>query len=265
MRLSGIVSVRFERWIPRLVIIDKFERPVKYSLWIVTAVAIISSVFVFPRWYYALACAIVLFALQQFLQRVVFQYVSIYIQPLPAFKFDVADWTAMAYGFPEKRGVVPDIVTPAFRTAEIAKQFMELLRQWNNGEDEDREDNIRVSLVFETEDKYRCFIYPNPQRARVKEFHESIKSTDAKHRGKEHLKLVVQMMFMRTFPYDSTSSVVTFIQVHREGDAFDIRPAVWNGGALTIMSDIPPITKWHIKIRERSDLEPSDLEYNHPL
>jgi hypothetical protein len=237
------MSVRFEHWLPRLVIIDKFERPVKYALWFVTAVAIISSVFVFSRWYYALACAIVLFAIQQFLQRVVFQYVSIFIQPLPTFEFDVADWTGMAYGFPEKRGAVPDIVTPAFRTAEIAKQFMELLRSWNSGENADPEDNIQISLVFESEDKYRCFIYPNPQRARVREFYESLENSSAKPLGKEHLQLVMQVMFMRTFPYDARASVVTFIQLHKEGEAFDIRPAVWDGGAVTILGDITPITK----------------------
>lgn len=266
-RLGGIVSLRFERGLPRLVIIDRFERPVKYTIWLLTVLAIVSSVFIFPAWYDALGFSIGVFCLQYVLQRTVFQYVSMYIQPIPDFEFNVQDWTAMAYGFPERRGAVPDIVTPAFRTKALARNFMRLLRDWNNEENEDRENNICFSIILESDMQYRCFIYPNPARAKVKNFNEAVSRDGAtRYPGKEHLQLVFQVMFMRTFPYDSNSNLATFIRLHKAHEPFDIRPAVWSPeGGLRMLDDIAPITKWHLKIAERAQLKVSDLEHTYPL
>lgn len=231
-----------------------------------TALSIISSVFIFPKWYYALGFAIVVAALLWFVQRTVLRFTSLYVTPMPTFEFKGSEWTAMAFGFSSAREIKPDMLMPAFSSDKLARDFMELLLQWNYNEHEDRENNVCVSIIFESDENYSCFIYPNPKRKSVTEFQESMKAVGAEeHAGKEHMELVVMITFCKYFPYNAKSSVLEFCKVHKPGDPFDMYPAVYTkeAGTMTVVPDTLPLRKWDIKIKRRSELQPNEYEYGY--
>lgn len=264
--LSGLVSLKWDHGIPRLFLIDRFEKPVRYTIWSLTVLSIISSVFIFPAWYYALGFSVIIAAVIWFVQRTVLQFTSLYITPMPTFEFKGSDWTAMGFGFSSDRKGRPDMLMPAFASDKLAKDFMDLLLQWNYNQHEDEINNVCVSIIFESDKSYSCYIYPNPKRPSVSEFQAVMKEEGAhKHPGKKHMGLVAMMTFCKWFPYDENSNVLKFCEVHQPGDPFDMYPAVYteDAGTMTLVSDTLPLRKWDLKVKHRSELQPKEYEYEY--
>ena len=93
--LRSFISLRWQKRIPRLIVHEKYEHSIKWTIRTLTFIALAASVIAFPVWFMALGFALVLFGLQQFFERAVFQYTTIYVQPLPDFTYDPDEWGAM--------------------------------------------------------------------------------------------------------------------------------------------------------------------------
>ena len=130
--LKSLISIKWEKHLPRLVLHEKYEKKVKWTLRILASSGILSSIVAFPVWYMGLSLAVLLFLIEQFFERAIFQYTSIYMQPMPDFKYDPDEWKAMSYAFPQD----PDprmlnVVGCTFRTSDYARKFFTLLKSWN--------------------------------------------------------------------------------------------------------------------------------------
>jgi hypothetical protein len=223
-------------------------------------------VFIFSAWYYALGFSAILATVIWFVQRTVLQFTTLYITPMPTFEWKGDDWTAMGFGLSSDRKRKVDMLMPAFASEKLAKDFMDLLLQWNYNEDEDENNYVCVSIIFESDKSYSCYIYPNPKRPSVKTFQKAMKEEGAhKHPGKEHMGLVVMITFCKWFPYDANSNVLKFCKVHQPGDPFDMYPAVYTEEAstMTVVPDTLPLRKWELKVKHRSELQPKEHEYEY--
>lgn len=264
--LKSLISVRWEKYFPRLVIHEKYEKKVKWTLRILTCIGILGSLIAFPIWYASLSFAVLLLLIEQFFERAVFEYTSIYVQPLPEFSYDPDKWKGMSYAFPQD----PDphllnVVGCAFSTSDYANKFFNLMRSWNYNEKEDKDNNICLSFIVESENEYSVYLYPNPERRTVGEFFGEVEEERKleKH-GKQHQQLIMHMLFCKIFPYGENSQLKIFITKQRKDRPFWLQPFIMDeNGHIDILYDIEPILKYHFKFKNRSELIKKEIEYHH--
>ncbi len=263
--LRSLVSVRWKNYLPRLVLHEKFEKHAKWTARILTAVAILSSVIVFPAWYFSLSFAVFMFLVEQFVERCIFEYSSIYVQPMPEFALKNEEWRGMAFAFPQK----PDpkllnVVGCAFATREYAHKFFELLRQWNYHEKEDRDNNICLSFILEDETHYVAYLYPNPDRGTAKQFFDAAEEAQTLEKfGKEHQRLVMHMTLGKRFSFGHDAKLKVFVESQPEDRPFWLKPFLMGEDAtLEMIYDEEPILKHHFKFKAKNDLTPQEYEYH---
>lgn len=258
----GFVSVEFRRWVPRLRILEKYENPVKWTLRTVTVIGIVSGAIAFP-WYLGLAMGVVLAAVEQVLERAIFLYVSLYIQPMPRFNYEPDEWLGMVFGRPADPNSL-EIVAPIFRSESYAREFLKLLQAWNYNEDKDLDNNICVSFIIEDHGSYSVYIYPSTDRRSINEFSQRVENEALREKpGKEHFKLVVQLMFCKMFDYSAESHFEGFRHRQSRGQPFWLGVAVQRNGERELLMDAGWILKFHWKIKPRRELTRDDMEYEH--
>lgn len=264
--LKSLISLKWQNHLPRLVIHEKYEKFAKWFLRLLTLIGVVSSVIVFPIWYISLLFAIVLLLIEQFFEKAIFQYTSLYVQPIPDFKYDPKEWKGMAFAFPQD----PDpnllnVVGCAFATEEYARKFFKLLKDWNYGEAEDKHNNICLSFIIEDEKEYSVYLYPNPERKTVGQFFkEAEESQKYKKYGKEHQQLIMQMVFCKIFPYGTNSQLKMFIEKQSLDRPFWLKPFLMkDNGKIEMIHNEDPILKCNYKYKSRHELNKSEYEYQH--
>ena len=264
--ISSFISLRIINRLPRLVIHEKYENSVKGILRVLTILGIVTSIISIPLWYISLLIALVFFIVEQFFEKAIFQFTSIYVQPLPQFEYDTSEWKGMVFAFPLLPNSVDLIsVGCAFKTKEYAESFFKYLKQWNYNQNEDKDNNICLSFIIEDDENYSTYIYPNPFRDIVsKTFKKIADSLKFEKYGKEQQQLVAQFLFCKLFPYGENSQLNNFIKKQDQKKPFILRPFIMhNNGQFEFLSDELSILKFHFKFKERSALEKNELEYGH--
>jgi len=264
--LKSVISIRWQNHLPRLVIHEKYEKPVKWGLRTFTFFGIVSSVIAFPIWYISLLFAILLFLIEQFFEKSIFQYTSIYVQPMPDFKYDPKEWKAMAFAFPQNSDPkLLNVVGCAFATKEYAHDFFKLLKAWNYDEAEDNNNNICLSFIVENEKEYSVYLYANPERKTVGQFfQEAEKHQKYEKYGKEHQRLIMQMVFCKIFPYGANSRLKMFIEKQSLEHPFWLKPFIMKeNGQIEMIYNEAPILKYLYKFKSRHELTKREYEYQH--
>jgi len=262
--LRSLISVRWKSHLPRLVIHEKFEKRAKWIVRFLTAAAILGSVIAFPAWYLSLSFAAFMFLIEQFVERCIFQYTTIYVQPMPDFALKTEEWKAMAFDFPQEPGpTLLNVVGCAFATREYAHKFFALLRDWNYDQKEDQDNNICLSFILEDESQYVTFLYANPRRHTVKESFDAIEEARKLEKyGKEHQRLVIHMLLGKSFPFGPDAMLKVFVQKQPEDRPFWLQPFLFHDGKPELIYDEDPILKHHFKFKCKKDLTPSEWEYH---
>ena len=156
----SLITLRCQQWPPRLVIHEKYENITKWILRTIALAGIILNVGFVPFWYLNIAIAIMLVVIEQFLERAVFLYTTIYWQPFPEFTWDLGkEWMSMGFAFPENP--MPEdlnVVGPVFKSESYAREFFNIIRAWNYGNEEDIDDNVCLSFIIEKSEKYYTYI-----------------------------------------------------------------------------------------------------------
>lgn len=245
---------------------EKYEKTVKWVLRILTAFAIVSSVIAFSIWYISLSFAIVSFLIEQFFEKSIFQYTSIYVQPMPDFEYDPEEWKGMAFAFPQDSDPrLLNVAGCAFATEKYAHKFFELLKAWNYGKEEDKSNNICFSFIVENEKEYSVYLYPNHERKTVGQFFKKAKEFQKYEKyGKEHQQLIMQMVFCEIFPYGANSQLKMFIKKQSLDRPFWLKPFIMKeNGQIEMVHSEDPILKYHYKFKNRHDLNKNEYEYQH--
>lgn len=263
--IRSLISVRWKKHIPRLVLHEKFEKLAKWVARSITAVAILGSVIAFPAWYFSLSFAVIMFLAEQFIERCILQYTSIYVQPMPDFALKPEEWKSMAFAFPQ--GANPtllNVVGCVFATKEYAHKFFELLRDWNYRKPEDSDNNICLSFILDDKSHYITYLYANPDRRTVKEGFDAIeKAQKLTKYGKEHQQLVMQMVLGNRFSYGDDAMLKVFVQNQPPDRPFWLKPFLQQqDGSVKMLYDEDPILKHHFKFKMKKDLTPQEYEYH---
>lgn len=257
--LKSLLRIRWGKNIPKLVVHEKYEKVIKWTLRILTLIGIVSSIITFHVWYLSLLFAIGLFTIEIFFEKSIFQYTSLFVQPLPNFKYNESEWKAMAYLIDKN---LPNIVGCAFSSKEYAIKFFNLLKEWNYNSNEDKENNICLSFIIEKTNEYSVYLYANPERKSVVKTFEKIKEIH-RHKNKELQRLIFQFVICKSFPYNNQSHINMFLKYQPQNKPFLFRPfIVKENGSFEMLED-NTIVKYQYKLKKRDELTNEDYEYLH--
>src|SRR5690606_9597611 len=143
---------------------------------------------------------------------------------------------------------------------KYAKEFFELLRAYNDGENIDRNNNIRLSLITENPETYSVYIYPSHERKNVKLFIEETK----RKFGENHQLLITNLIICKLFPFGEGSTFKRFKDLYIEGNPVELYAfTLEEGNRPKIIKETEPIIKYDIKIKNREELNQQELEYQH--
>ena len=267
-RRRTLITLRWERRLPCLVIHEKYEKLTKRLLRILALIGIVSSIGLLPVvWYLNLIFVIIIVAVEQLFERAIFKYTIIYFQPLPKFKWSIAEeWVGMGFVYRDVREEpVPNVVGPVFKIESCAHEFFVLLREWNYDEREDRDNNVCLSFIYDNTGGYYTFIYPNLARHTIQDTYSEIKEAHKFNKfEKEAEGLVVQYTFCRYFPTGTYSQLDAFVQRHPKGQPFWLQPFIQRPNKpIDILFGEEPILKFHVKIKHRRELDQHEVEYQH--
>jgi hypothetical protein len=254
--LRDFFGLSVEHGIPRLHVHERFEREVKWGLRLLTVAGIVASVISFKAWYLNLLLAVMLTLVEQFLERSVFIFTTLFLTPIPE-SYRPSDWCGVVWGIPAKTGF-PFIVGLAFSTQEAAGRIFPCIRAWNYDSDEDPDDNICVSVIMDGLYDYFFFVYPNTRRRSVREYAEEAKR---KNPGKEHMELVVQLTLCKKLKRGGHFEA---FRANYIGDKQYLLVAYYMDGPNFVpIPELGEITKQHLKVRDRNELTASEREYQH--
>lgn len=261
---KSLISIRWKKFLPRLIIHEKYEKFIKWALRVLTLIGIISSVITL-YWYFSLIVAIALVLIEQFFERSIFQYTTIYVQPLPDFEYKPEEWTSMIFGYPvNENDNSPKIIGCGFKTEGYAKKFFNLIEQWNYNNLIDKNNNICISFIVENEKEYSTYLYSNLERKTIGKFFKFTKKTSRLEKyGKEQQELIVNFIICKLFPFSENSKLKLFMDRYVKGEPFILNAYIFDNNELREISSIRHIQKYHLKYKKRAELKKDEIEYVH--
>lgn len=262
--VDGFPWLRWGKPFPRLVLHEKHEEKIRWSLRILTAVGIITSLITLPI-LVGFSLAIGLVVLDVFLEKTIFYYTSLYVTALPDFRYEPDKWPAMVFvSFGPPSPESDKVVGLVFSDRDYARKFFDLLRAWNHGSSEDTDNNIQLSFITD-EDRYYVYLYPSIEKKSIKKTFAKVKRQNRlKKFGKEHFGLVMQMVICRGFDTSQGYGLGQFTDNHLNRKHFLLGPFISEAGnpPQPIM-EIEPISKFHYKAKIPGELTDEDFEYIH--
>jgi hypothetical protein len=259
--VKTLVSVEWKHGIPRLVVHEKYEKPVKWILRGLALIGVLAGALSFSAWFEGVILAIAILGVQQFFERSLFEYTAIHVTALPS-RYDPEQWLAVAFAF-SSDGKAPDMVGPAFRDKSYAEEILGIMRSWNYAEPEDEHDYIRLSFILEGPDDYAMYIYPAPHRPSSDEFFGDYEKEEAKgdRRGKRLMRLAISMTFCKLFPLKN-SLLATFRMRNRGQRPFFLTTFYKVEGGYSPLID-GAVLKFGYKFKNRGNLTKDDYELSH--
>jgi hypothetical protein len=168
-----------------------------------------------------------------------FQEDDIYVQPLPIWQSE--EWYGNGFAeVPTEEGPFWEFGI-IFRSRDYGKQVFNAISAWNENLSEDRKNNISINFIIESKNEYSTFIYPGLPDATEDQ-------------------LTTTAVLVKEFP---TGEHFKRFQSAFEGKPFLFAAYYLKNGEFFPLTGIKPVWKFHVKIKRREDLIPSELEFQH--
>lgn len=268
--LRSLVSVRWQRGIPRLRVHEKYETAVKWIMRVLTLVGIASALVSMPP-LAGVVLAVVLLAIEQFFERAVFEYTTIYVLPMPDFAFDSASWIEMAYALPADPDGYSDATLPSycmlvFDNYDQAAGVMRLLRAWASGPHGDDVDNLVVSFIWEEFGGYSVYVYPDLERRELERVFEETRLLQIEEKlTKQQQGLVMFFKLGKYFSGGSHLRLDAFLSRQTKTDApFLFGSCVKGAGEYNPVDDAGWIVVSKYRVLDRASVPETAVEWQDP-
>jgi len=261
-----LFRIEWRRWYPAIVVHEKFETIVKWTLRIIAFLGIASSVIAIPVWYVSLFISIGIFLVEQFFERAIFEYTAMIVQPFPDFDIDYSQWKTNGFMIPvERNGTDFAHFGPTYMDEEYAIKFFKYLRSWvDNNSNDDKENNLVTTIVIEPNEKYTTYIYANIGRKRLDHMFKFIEATNKLDKfGKRQQNFIMQLHFWHTLDFKEGYYIKKFIEYWKADEPFMFTPSVIQpfGFPTKFLFDCS-IKKYHLKIKNRKDIKKNEPEFH---
>jgi hypothetical protein len=259
-----LVRFKWKKFYPVLIIHEKYEKILKWILRIIAFVGIATSVISIEKWYFSLGLAIIIFLIEQFFEKALFEYTTFVLQPFPSFEIDAEQWKTNGFMIPDKKGNTV-FFGPAYVDREYGINFFEYMRSWiNNDSNDDTENNLVVSFVIEENEKYTTYLYADFERKRLKGMFDFLQNQSKFNKyGKRQQKFIAQMLYWNTLDFKEGYFIKKFLDILTPAEPYILLPCIIDkeGNPMQFLFDYG-IRKYEYKLRNRKDLTENDPEYH---
>lgn len=147
---------------------------------------------------------------------------------------------------------------------DYARKIHSLLIAWTNGNINDRNKHVSVSVVLLEDNSYVFFVYPSPDREPAKKFFESVeKKRKVKAPDDVHHRMFMQLTLGKRCEITEQSYFPTFRSRYRPGVPFLFQLVVpCNNGPPRHVAGIQDLLLYDLKIIDKKDLSRKDIEYD---
>ena len=261
---STLIRVQWKLPIPKIYLHEKFEGIAKWVSRFIVGSGIAVSFLALPT-VLDVAVALLLLGFEVMVEKIVFEYSVLIVQPPPSFTVDEDQWITNGYLFPEpKYKQLYDLQNhfgPVYKTEAYGKQFFDYLKSWNTDSPNDVDNNICLSFVIEEDNSYTTYIYANPDRKWLDiAFHAYRENVKYEKYGKVQQSMVMQMVYWKTLPNLKGTLFYSFLSEQKEKDKFHFCPFFLVEDKL-IAIDSHVITKYSYSIKKREEVTDRDLEF----
>lgn len=263
---KSLVRLQWKKFYPKLIIHEKFEKPVKWVLRILTVIGIAASFLTLPYWS-GIIMTFVLFGIQQLLEKTLFEYSVMILQPFPDFEIEYDQWLTNGYLLlnPEIKnhdGYL-NYFGPAYADKDYAIKFFNYIRSWNQDNDKDEENNICISFIIENDVSYSTYLYANPNRKWLNPMFSNFqKSMRLEKYGKQQQSMVMQMVFWKNLKMKQGMFFHQFRNQQKNNQPFYFVPFYMDNGNPIPVERLR-VWKTDYKIKGRSELTPDEIEFYH--
>ena len=260
-----LIRLEWNKCVPKLIIHEKYEKIVKWTLRILSFIGITTAFLTLP-YLIGILLTFVIFFVEQFLEKTIFEYSVFYLFPIPDFDIEYDNWLTSGYLLINDKKLLNqgylNHFGPAYENKTYAIKFFNYLRLWNNSENTDLENNICISLIIENDQKYSTYFYPNSNRKELRQYFAKYKKKMALEKyGKEQQEMIMQMIFWKPNQTQGTffKQFISDLKINSE---YFFAPFYIENEQPKMVEELK-ILKSIIKVKNRNELTEKDIEYHY--
>lgn len=223
-----LVELRMVGIIPRLYVHEKFQTSLKWIIWIVSTLSFITIFIIIDNYYVSVGIGILLFVFSFIFDRAIIKYTTFIVQPYPEFTIDYSQWVNVMTVSDSDYKKVVNVVGFVYKDMEYGKKFFKYIKDWNFGNIADKDGNIILSIVEETDGSFTFYIYANPNRKNLKKMYRVAELTNfltKSKKGKVQEQLVMQMSYWHTLHYTDDKHIRDFLKNQPSNECFMFVPS----------------------------------------
>ncbi len=265
---STLIRLEWRKFLPVLIVHEKFENKIKWILRTIAFIGIATSLITIDKWYYSLGLSILIFLVEQFFERTIFEYTTFVVQSFPDFTIEYDQWKTNGFMIPMTKNE-QDLcyAGPSYQDKEYAIKFFNYLKSWNWDSDIDTDNNIVLSFIIEPNERYSTYLYANTGRKNLNEMFKTVaEQSKFEKYGKKQQQLVMQMIYWHTLDFKDGYYIKTFLEFQKTNEKFYLTPSVIpqseNGQVEFIFESA--ILKFGYKSKYRHELNGHDIEFHYP-
>ena len=265
---STLVRLEWRKLLPVLIVHEKFGNKIKWILRTIAFIGIATSLITIDKWYFSLGLSVLIFLVEQFFEKTIFEYTTFVVQPFPDFTIDYSQWKTNAFMIPmaENKEALC-YVGPSYQEKEYAIKFFNYLQSWNSGNNIDTDNNIVLSFIIEPNERYSTYLYANTGRKNLNEiFKTAAEQNKFDKYGKKQQQFVMQMVYWHTLDFKDGYYIKQFLEFQKPTEKFYLTPSVVpknEEGQVEFIFD-SAILKSGYKLKHRHELNGHDIEFHYP-
>ena len=254
---SVFIKLEFDGFLPRIKLNNQYKNLINFTMRILTLLGFV-FIFISLGYWGGVFIGIMMFSIEQFLERIIFTYTTLFVHPIP--NYDGDNWLGVGFFF----GGGYYEVNLIFNEPNNAKEVFDCISSWNYNEPMDVENNIKLSFILENDGiTYTTYIYPNPDRIISKKAFEDMKNAQATEGNlDEPINLSLMAIICKQFNLIG-STFEKFMCQYEEGSDFYLGAWYIDSGQPKTIPDTISILKKDITIKNRNELNKTDIEYQH--
>jgi len=187
------------------------------------------------------------------------------VQPFPDFEIENGQWKTNGFMLPrEKNDEDLAYFGPSYKSEIYAINMFKYFISWiDNNSQDDKDNNLVISLIIEPNEEYTTYIYANLGRKRLDymfKFYGGLSRLEKY--GKRQQQFITQMFYWNTLDFKDGFFIKKFLEFKDENDPYYFAPSVLQPFGL------PPkflteysIKKYHLKVKKREELLKGEPEY----
>lgn len=261
---SLLFRIEWKFPLPKIYLHERFENIAKWTARIIVGFGIGASFLALPT-SIDFSVAVGLLLIEVIIEKIVFEYSVLIIQPPPDFKVEETQWITNGYLFPDPKYKqqydLQNHFGPVYKDEAYGKQFFDYLRSWNSGESDDVENNICLSFVIEEDNSYTTYIYANPDRKWLdiafNSYRENIKYEKY---GKVQQSMVMQMVYWKTLLNKKGTLFYSFISEQEQDKTFHFCP-FYLDNETPVAIDSFVVKKYRYNLKRREEITERDIEF----